>query len=134
VTLVSPEVSLPLAGTTYPLGTTFAALRSVEHAFKEDVLKVQARILDMTLSEIAKLVSVGTGVDEEKVGQLLLDEVDVSGVEYQLLKARLMGWLAIALAPKADREKKSAAVADMLNRLATPASRGKSTKPSASAS
>ncbi len=127
---VSPERRITIAGNPFTLDGSFKTLRSVQHAFNQDILFVQARVLDMRQDEIARLLSIATGKDEEEVGQLLFDELDVAGVDYQFLKAELLAWLAVAMTPKKDREKKSQQMAGVIANLTV--SPGRSTNSSVS--
>ena len=99
---------------------------------------LQGAVLDMRLDELALLIATAlqaSGYDEteESVGELLI-EGDVTGVGYQLVKANLAGWLAVAIIPKSLREKKARDVTAMLRRLAPTPSPGTTTSGSASAS
>jgi hypothetical protein len=125
--LVSPDYTLPLGSKSYPLDSSFQTLKAIQHAFQQDLLPIQARVLDMRQDEIAKLIAIGSGQPEIEIGQAVLDEVGLTEAGYQLLKAHLMAWLYIAMAPKADREKKRKEMGELIGKL-SPASRGKSTK------
>lgn len=132
--LVTPDREITIGETSFTLRGSFEALRAVQHGFAQDVMLVQARVIDMRVDEVARLIALASGAKEEGVGQLLLDEVDVTSTDYLILKAELMSWLAIAMTPKRDREKKARAMAELLEGLRNPASRGGSTGSSASAS
>lgn len=130
--LVSPDHRLSIGGREFILSGSFATLKAVQHAFGQDIMLVQARVLDMTVVETALLLSAATGLSHDDTGQLILDELDVAGVDYQKLKAELMAWLAVAMTPRRDREKKALALKSVLEK-AEAASRGPSTRNSASA-
>jgi hypothetical protein len=125
--LVSPDYTLPLGTITYTLDPSFKTLKAVQHAFQQDLLPLQARVLDMRQDEIAKLIAIGSGQPEDEIGQAVLDEVGLTEAGYELLKAHLMSWLYIAMAPKVERQKKAKQMGELIGKL-SPASRGKSTK------
>lgn len=126
--LVSPEYTLPLGSKVYALDSSFKTLKAVQHTFAEDLLVIQARVLDMRQDEITKLVAIGTGRPEDDIGQAVLD-IGLMGVEYQLLKARLAAWLHIAMSPKPDREAMARSMGEIIGKLEGPtASRGRRTK------
>jgi hypothetical protein len=125
---VSPDRDIQLGDLTIRLDGSFAALRAIQQGFGKDILLVQASILDMRQDEIARLIALATGLDELLLGQAILDNYDVTGRDYQRLKAELMAWLAVAMTPKRDRKKKAEAnqaIIDGLN-----ASLGQSTSSS----
>lgn len=130
--LIGPEYVLPLAGREHVLPGDFATLRAVQHAFREDLIDIQSRILTMRTDEIALLLATALKADVTETGQLILDEVGVTEPAYQMLKAHLMAWLHIAMAPKADREQRKKAMGELIGELGRPpASRGKRTRKSA---
>lgn len=130
--LVSPEQQLVIGDQTYVLDGTFQTLKAIQHAFGQDILVVQARILDMRQDEITRLIAAASGKDEDVIGQAILDQMDLAGTDYMLLKGGLLTWLALAMTPRRDREKKALALAETLERFK--ASRGETTRSSASAS
>jgi len=129
--MVSPERQIKIGDKPYSLDSNFKTLRAIQHAFNQDILQVQIRILDMRQDEIARLIALGSGGNEEEIGQALFDEFDITSTEYQFLKAELLAWLAVAMTPKRDREKKSQQMAELIADLHSP---GPSTKSSASVS
>ncbi|MCE9566371.1 MAG: hypothetical protein K8U57_30475 [Planctomycetes bacterium] len=129
---VTPDRTIAIGPRSLVLSGNFGTLKTIQHAFAQDLIPLQARIFEMRQDEIARLVALASGTDEAEVGQLLLDELDVTSTDYLMLKAELMAWLAVAMTPKRDREKKVQATAEMLARLR--GSRGGSTASSASAS
>jgi hypothetical protein len=130
---ISPERQIAVGGQALTLDGSFRTLKAVQHGFGQDLLRVQARVLDMRQDEVARLLALASGLDEDAAGQMILDEVDVAGAAYQMLKAELMAWLAVAMTPRADREKKARALDALIDKLRSPASRGGSTSSSASA-
>lgn len=114
---VSPDREITLGDLTIKLDGSFAALRAIQQGFGKDILVVQASVLDMRQDEIAKLVSLATGLDELHLGQAILDNYDIAGRDYQRLKAELMVWLAVAMTPKRDRKKKAEASQAILDGL-----------------
>jgi len=135
VTQVSPNYPLTLAGRFLTLDGSFATLRAVQQAFRRDLIDVQAAVLDLRQDEIALLLALATGGTADECGALLLDEVGVTSPAYQMVKAHLMAWLAVAMSPKADREAKRKSMGELIGRLENPpASPGPSTRRSPSAS
>ncbi|CAN5263653.1 hypothetical protein BH10PLA2_BH10PLA2_00680 [soil metagenome] len=114
---VSPSASVTIADKQYTLDPSFATLRSIQQAFNLDIVAVQASILDMRQDEVAKLISLGSNANETEIGQAIFDELDVAGTDYFMLKAALLKWLAIAMTPKRDREKKSQQIIAIIDRL-----------------
>lgn len=129
---VTPDRQVAFGGRTFTLKGTFAVLRDMQHAFKQDLILLQSRVIDMRQDEIARLIAIAGGGNEEEIGQLVVDELDVTGTDYLMLKAELLAWLAVAMTPKRDREKKAQAMAELIERLRT--SRGVSGGSSPSAS
>ncbi|MBP3958337.1 hypothetical protein J8F10_24070 [Gemmata sp. G18] len=133
--LVSPDYSFTLADRSFTLDGSFATLKAVQHAFKEDLLAVQARVLEMRQDEIALLLATGCGEKEQDTGAWLLDEVGVTGTEYQLLRGHLMAWLLVAMTPKRERAERKKTMGELIGRLTAPSgSSGTSTRNSHSAS
>ncbi len=128
---VSPDREITLGDLTIRLDGSFAALRAIQQGFGKDILVVQASVLDMRQDEIARLISLATGLDELLLGQAVLDNFDIADRDYQRLKAELMAWLAVAMTPKRDRKKKAEASQAIIDRLSD--SPGPSTSSSASA-
>jgi hypothetical protein len=128
---VSPDREIPLAQIRITLNGSFATLRAIQQAFGKDILNVQAGLLDMRQDEIARLISLATGLDELLVGQTILDHYDIAGRDYRQLKAELMAWLAVAMTPKRDRKKKAEESQAIIDSLSD--SPGPSTSSSASA-
>lgn len=133
--LVSPDYSFALAGREFALDGSFTTLKAVQHAFKEDLLAVQARVLEMRQDEIALLLATACGAKEQDTGAWLLDEVGVTGPEYQLLRGHLMAWLLVAMTPKREREGQKQKMGELIGKLEQlPASLGESTRNSPSES
>lgn len=134
--LVSPDRDITIGKLSFTLSGSFQTLKALQHAFRMDLLPLQASILHMRQDEIAGLVAIASGKPElqDEIGQAILDELDVSGADYRMLKAELLAWLAVAMTPKRDREKKARDMARVIGSLKKPASRGKTTRGSASAS
>lgn len=133
--LVTPDYPFTLCGREFTLDGTFATLKAVQHAFREDLLAVQARVLDMRQDEVALLLATGCQAEAEEVGTWVLDAVGLTGPEYRLLKGHLMAWLLVAITPRREREGQRRKLGELLGRLtAPPASPGGSTRSSPSAS
>lgn len=114
--LVSPSRTVSVGGTPYTLDGSFATLRAVQEAFKQDVIAVLMSILHFRSDEVARLIAIGSGRPEkaDAIGQEMLDAVGANTPAYYLLKNELFAWLNVAMSPKAEREKKSAEMADMI--------------------
>ncbi|WP_020471461.1 hypothetical protein [Zavarzinella formosa] len=128
--LVTPSRTISLGDQQYVLDGSFATLRAVQEAFGEDVVQLLMRLMDMRVDEVAKLIGVAHGSPADEVGQIILDQVGRMTAAYGTLKIELLAWLNIAIAPKADREKKSAEMEAILK--ARLASRGRTTSDSPS--
>jgi hypothetical protein len=137
--MLSPNRTITIAGKDYVLDGSFATLRAIQQAFDKDIVFVLTGILDMRLDDLATLIAVGAGVprDADAIGQAIVDTMDIMRMrvdaDYYLLKTELIAWLTVAVAPSAEREKKSADMNEMLaNQKAHSPSPGGSTASSAS--
>lgn len=128
---VSPTRTLVIAGKPYTLDGSFGTLRSVQQRFNRDVVQVLIGVMDMPLADVADLIAIGAGQDADAVGQAILDDAGAASREYAVLKTQLVAWLTVAVSPKAERQKKSAAMDAILARMTSP---GPTTSGSPSAS
>lgn len=131
---VSPDALMTLAGKEYCLNGSFNTLKELQAAFGKDIVPLQSAVHTMRLDEFAKLLAVlircsGQDADEVKLGEWLVDEVGIVGQEQQLLRLRVMAFLAVAMTPNRDRQKKRADMAKVIEE-ATP-SHGENTDVSA---
>lgn len=136
--LLEPARELSFAGKKYRAVGSFGVLRDIQQQFHQDILEIQARVIDMPLYEFVPLLTIaikssGHVFTEDAVGALLVDEVDITSKEYLYLKWEVMSWLALSVAPKADRKKKAEKLQQLLENLfARFNSPGKTTSDSAS--
>lgn len=136
-TVLSPEIQTVSIGTTsFTLNGAFATLKALQLAFAKDIVQLQGGVLEMRQDELSKLIAVAAVASGEQttvddIGALMLDQIDITGTEYFLLKAAIMTWLAVSIAPKADREKKALEMVSRLKMLQTSASLGTTTNASA---
>lgn len=115
--IVSPDRDIKLGELSLTLSGSFAALRAIQQGFGKDILLVQTSILDMRQDEIARLIALASGGNEEQIGQSLLDELGLAEMQYVQLKYELLTWLAIAMTPKRERKKKAEAMQQIINDL-----------------
>lgn len=123
MTDVSPSRTITIAGKDYVLDGSFATLRAVQQHFKKDVVQVLASIMDMRLDEIADLIAIAkrdTTTTADEIGQQIMDQVGVMKRDYVSFKLQLLAWLNIAIAPKAEREKKSVEMSALIARQNSP--------------
>ena len=115
--LVSPSRTVTIGKDTHRLDGSFATLRAIQERFAQDVVQIVTHIMDMRLDETATLIAIGIGKphDVDAIGQAIVDEIGLS-TAYIVLKTQLYGWLMVALAPKADREKKACEVDEIIEK------------------
>jgi len=126
--LVSPSRTVAIGGNQYRLDGSFGTLRAVQEHFDKDIVAVLVGIFDMRLDELASLIAIGAGTpkEAEAIGEAVLDEFGAMSRDYMILKTELIAWLNVALAPKAEREKKKAEMQAMIDRQASPGNPTKS--------
>lgn len=112
--LITPDKTITIGERSFTLVGSFEVLRDLQHAFAKDIIPLQASVMHMRQDQIAKLIAIASRSNEQEVGQLILDEMDVADSAYIVLKAEIMTWLLLAMTPKKDREKKSAEVAKIV--------------------
>jgi hypothetical protein len=105
---VSPSRTITIGDKSFVLDGSFGTLRAVQEAFDRDIFRLLLSIMDMRFDQVAKLVAIASGDSADSVGQHIADTIGVMTSEYGVLKTQIFAWLNVALAPKADREKKSA--------------------------
>ena len=116
---------MTLAGKEYCLSGSFNTLKELQQAFGKDIVQLQSGIHLMRLDEFAKLLAVlircsGHEADEVKIGGWLVDEVGIAGQEHELLRLRVMAFLAVAMTPSRDRQKKRAEMAAVIGEVTQP--------------
>jgi len=104
--MISPSRTITIGDKQYVLDGSFGTLRTVQESFKRDVVDLVIGVMDMRLDEVAKLIAHASNSIQDEIGQAILDNLG-QGNAYVLLKTELYAWLMVALAPKAEREKKS---------------------------
>lgn len=138
-TLVSPSRTITVGQKKYVLDGSFGTLRAVQEAFDMDVVYLLSAVYGMRLDQIARLIAIAAGVpnEAEVIGQTILDTMDVldfqKGTAYPLLKTELTAWLLVAIAPKANREKKRQDMTLLLEKQKSLSSPGPTTSDSPSA-
>ncbi len=107
--LVSPSRDITIAGVKYTLDGSFGTLRKLEEHFRLDLVRLLTVVIDMPASDIADMIAIGSGQRDKvgDIGQVIMDDIGLMSSEYVTLKTELVAWLHIAIAPKAEREKKS---------------------------
>lgn len=112
---VSPSRTVKIGKDSHKLDGAFATLRAIQEHFGQDIVEIVTRIMEMRLDETAALIAIGVGRPHETdaIGQAIVDELGLS-TAYILLKTQLYAWLMVALAPKADREKKVQQVEEII--------------------
>lgn len=132
-----PLYSLPLAGKTYDLVGTFGLIEAVEHALQEGILKITARIIDMSVTETTTLLAAILNASGEKttpkeMGELLFNEIGIDSEGHATLKIHLYAFLRTILAPPKDREETAKTMGELIGRLGeATVSRGGTTSASA---
>lgn len=131
--LVSPDAIVSIAGKEYVLDGSFGTLRALQHTFGKDIIEIQSSIHKMRMDEFAKLLSVlvecaGHKLDEVTIGAWLVDEVGITGHEHNMLRLRIMTFLAVAMSPNRERQKKRAEMDEILSSFS--ASHGENTESS----
>ena len=134
--LVSPDAMMSIAGKEYCLDGSFSTLKALQHAFGKDIVDVQSSIHLMRLDEFAKLLCIlvecsGHRADEGVIGAWLVDEVGIVSYEQDGLRLRIMGFLAVAMTPNREREKKRSEMANLIAEHASISSLGENTEISA---
>ena len=123
--MLSPSRTIMLADKDYHLDGSFGGLRRVQESFDKDIVLILCDIMDMRVDEIAKLIAVACNGDVDAIGNAILN-MGIMGNDYIVLKTELIAWLNVAVAPKKDREKKSAEMNELILKMS--ASRGQNTK------
>lgn len=136
-----PRYTLPFAGKDYELLGTFGLIEAVEYAMKTHVGLVASQIVNgLPSHELAKVVAAvlnacGHKTDAKIVGDLLWNEVGLTGEADVDLRLHLYAFLSICLAPPGQREQKAKHMGEMTGEPGHPvASPGPSTDKPASAS
>jgi len=129
-----PLYSLPLGDETYELVGTFALIEAVEHALGRSFIAVATEVVDMGVSDTAKLLSAMLNASGEKTTARIMGEklwaIGMDTPEFASLKIHLYAFLRILLARPDDRKEVSEAMGEMTGKLQE-ASRGKTTSASA---
>lgn len=132
-----PRHTLRLDGVDYELVGTFGLVEAVEHALQDGIIQVATRVVDMGLSDTAKLIAAmlqanGHRTTHREVGETLFDRVGVDSREFALLKVELYSFLRILLKKPSDREEAARSMGEMLGKPSDPpASPGETTGGSA---
>lgn len=113
--LVTPDKTIKIGDQAFTLVGSFGVLKQLQHVFARDIIPLQGSVMHMRQDQIAKVISIAASVNEDAVGQLILDEMDVADNEYIILKTEIMTWLFVAMTPRREREKKSAEMSVILD-------------------
>jgi hypothetical protein len=130
-----PRYTLPFAGKDYDLIGTLEVIEAIEDAFREGVVKTTMRIMDMGVTETAKLAAAvctacGHTLNAREAAGAIYDS-GVNGPAFTALKIHLFAFLRTALEPPELREAMAKKMGEIVGKLA-PASPGDNTKSSAS--
>lgn len=121
-----PRYALPFAGKDYELLGTFGMIEAVEYAMKEHIGRVAVQIVNgMPAYDLAKVIAAlltgcGHKVTAQEAGDLLWNEVGLSGDANDTLRLHLYAFLSICLAPPGQREKKAQDLGELLGKLNRP--------------
>lgn len=103
--LISPELTLNIAGKDYTLSPSVECLKKIQHYFKKDIIEVMEDMPKVSFEHHAKMIEIaiddfGTKPPELFViEQWIVDEVGITGI-----RNILEGWLLIVTQPKRERE------------------------------
>lgn len=116
-----PRYSLELAGEACELVGTFALIEAVEHALQRNILAVAANVMEMGLSDTAKLVAAmltanGHKATPRQIGEKLFD-LGADSEDYAALKVHLYAFLRVMLARPSDRKEVSDAMGEITGKL-----------------
>jgi hypothetical protein len=119
---VSPEFVIKVGSFELRFDGSFELLKAIEKPFQKNVLEVQASIQEMTVTDLSRLICAiafhaGQSLNEKECGKLLLEEVDITSVAFDVLKAELMVAMALAMTPPSAREKKKETLTPRLDQL-----------------
>ncbi|QDV34900.1 hypothetical protein [Tautonia plasticadhaerens] len=129
-----PRYSLELAGKNYELLGTFELIEACEHALGEGIIRIAKRVMDMGVTDTAKLLaamltSSGHKATVKDMGDAILG-LGIDSEEHGMLKIHLFAFLRILLSPPKDREGVAEAMGKLTGKLET-ASPGETTSDSA---
>lgn len=131
-----PRHTLPFGGEDHDLLGTLEVIEAVEFAMKEGVIQVAARVVEMGLTDTARLVSAvltasGRRTTHPEAARVLMD-LGVASEAFQAVKLHLYAFLRVALEPPEQREAMAARMGEVLGKwTAPPASPGRRTRKSA---
>lgn len=130
-----PRHTLHFAGKDYELLGTFETIEAVEHALQDDVVRIANRLMDLSVTDTAKLTAVllttaGYKSTPAEVGRTIAEQIGVTGTDYARLKLSLYAFLRVCVAPPAEREEVARTMGELLGKW-SPASPGESTSGSA---
>lgn len=100
-----PRHTLTFAGKDYELVGTFEVIEAVESALKDDIVRIASRVMDLPVTDTARLISAVTGsMSPREAGKIISEKYGASGKEYAGLKLSLYAFIRIIVAPPAERE------------------------------
>ncbi len=128
-----PRYTLPFAGKDYELLGTFGMIEAIEYALKEYAGRITVSLVNgMTTTDLAKLVATiltacGSKMTAGEAGDLIWNEVGVSGDDNDALRLHLYSFLSICMAPPGKRQEKAKTAGEMMGKLKPAASPGPNT-------
>lgn len=132
--LARPRHTLPFDGNEYELIGTLEVVESVESAFRESIMQVTARVMEMGVTDTSKLLAAsltasGYATRARDVAKLIFDTCGVNSPEFDALRMHLYAFLRVTLEPPELREAMAEKMGEFLGKLPK-ASPGGSTKSS----
>jgi hypothetical protein len=129
-----PRYTLPFAGKDYDLVGTLDLIEAVETAMKEGIIQVGARVIDMGVTDAARLVAAmlsacGYDTKARDVGAEIY-AMGIGSDKFMSLKIHLFAFINIMLQPPELREETAEKMGEITGKLPQ-ASPGDSTKSSA---
>ncbi|WP_152051829.1 hypothetical protein [Tautonia marina] len=132
-----PRYVLPFAGKDYELFGTMEVIEAIEFSMKESVLDVCFRVIDMGVTDTARVIAAILSASGHKdhsprsVSQALMD-MGVAGQAFTVLRAHISCFLQIILQPPELREETAKRMGEVMGKFdARTASPGENTSSSA---
>jgi hypothetical protein len=113
--------TLPFNGRDYEVHGSFQLISDIEYAFKENIITITTRSIDMQVRELARLLrimiaSTGNQLSEKEIGDALF-EVGVGSDGYTLAAIHAHAALRIFIAKPVDREEVRGNMGELLGKL-----------------
>ncbi len=132
--MLTPTRSIAIGGKDYSLDGSFGTLKAIQEACAKDIVVVLSDVFEMNFIHLARLVAIGSGKDTDPIAESIVNDVGLMTQEYVVLKTEILAWLATAVSPQKDRQKKSEQMQKIVDGQKTKLSLGDNTASSASAS